>query len=371
MLDEDKCRANIRRMAEKSERSNARFRPHFKTHQSLAIGEWFRDAGVTAITVSSVKMADYFSKAWRDITVAVPFNLLETDRINRIDQDCMLNLCVMHVNTVKHLASHLERDVGVYIKVDVGYHRTGLVSDDPRIQSILDYLEKSARMTFKGFLGHAGHSYYANSRAEVDAVARQSREIMFKLRERHSAQFPALELSLGDTPSCSVIEDFTGVDELRPGNLVFYDLTQYTIGSCSLGDIAVAMACPIIASQEGKLIIHGGSVHFSKDCLKDKAADGRSQACYGWVVEASGTNWSGAWRPECLGLKLTALSQELGAITGPEKLLAQHTVGDILLVYPVHSCLTASEMKAYTTLKGERLLHLEAEYPLISSPFER
>jgi len=33
------------------------------------------------------------------------------------------------------------------------------------------------------------------------------------------------------------------VDEIRPGNFVFYDLMQYRIGSCSVGQIAVAMAC--------------------------------------------------------------------------------------------------------------------------------
>lgn len=85
LLDEQRCRANIRLMAEKARRNNVRFRPHFKSHQSAIIGEWFREEGVRAITVSSVGMASYFAEAgWDDITVAFPVNLREMDEIDRV-----------------------------------------------------------------------------------------------------------------------------------------------------------------------------------------------------------------------------------------------------------------------------------------------
>ncbi len=85
LVDEALCRRNIARMAEKARIAGVRFRPHFKTHQSAAIGEWFREAGVTAITVSSVSMARYFSGAgWSDITIAFPVNLREMEEINRL-----------------------------------------------------------------------------------------------------------------------------------------------------------------------------------------------------------------------------------------------------------------------------------------------
>ncbi len=43
-------------MAEKARINDVVFRPHFKTHQSHKIGQWFRNEGVNAITVSSIKM---------------------------------------------------------------------------------------------------------------------------------------------------------------------------------------------------------------------------------------------------------------------------------------------------------------------------
>ena len=74
LVDEKKCRANIQKIADKAKRNNVEFRAHFKTHQSLAIGRWFKDAGVNKITVSSLDMAKYFASEWNDITVAFPVN---------------------------------------------------------------------------------------------------------------------------------------------------------------------------------------------------------------------------------------------------------------------------------------------------------
>ena len=45
VLDELRVRSNIRRMAHRARQNQVRFRPHFKTHQSAAIGEWFRERG--------------------------------------------------------------------------------------------------------------------------------------------------------------------------------------------------------------------------------------------------------------------------------------------------------------------------------------
>lgn len=75
------ARRNIAFMAEKAYRQGVRFRPHFKTHQSAVVGEWFREQGVQAITVSSVDMARYFADhGWQDILIAFPVNLHQMAR---------------------------------------------------------------------------------------------------------------------------------------------------------------------------------------------------------------------------------------------------------------------------------------------------
>ncbi len=75
ILDESRARRNLARMAAKARQQGVRFRPHFKTHQSVEMGGWFREEGVSSITVSSVDMAVYFAQAgWDDILIAFTAN---------------------------------------------------------------------------------------------------------------------------------------------------------------------------------------------------------------------------------------------------------------------------------------------------------
>ena len=82
-LDEAKCKTNIAFMAERAKNHDVTLRPHFKTHQCLEIGRWFKEKDITKITVSSLTMAKYFAEEWDDITVAFPVNILEIDLIMR------------------------------------------------------------------------------------------------------------------------------------------------------------------------------------------------------------------------------------------------------------------------------------------------
>ncbi len=67
ILDKEKCLRNIKTMLDKSRKHGLIFRPHFKTHQSAVIGNWFSEFGVTSITVSSVFMAEYFAdNGWKE-----------------------------------------------------------------------------------------------------------------------------------------------------------------------------------------------------------------------------------------------------------------------------------------------------------------
>lgn len=85
LLDVEKCKTNIRTMAQKAKGHRLKLRPHFKTHQSAQIGEWIRAEGISTCTVSSVKMAEYFAHhGWNDILIAFPVNVLESEKLNEL-----------------------------------------------------------------------------------------------------------------------------------------------------------------------------------------------------------------------------------------------------------------------------------------------
>lgn len=348
LLDEKKCRMNILAMAEKAIKNGVAFRPHFKTHQSLEIGRWFKEAGVDRITVSSLEMASYFAPEWKDITVAFPVNILEIHTINKLARKIHLNLLIESVETARFLKENLRFESGFFIKIDVGTGRTGLKPDETdTIDAILQWTEDSDNLRFKGFLAHAGHTYQCRTNEDILRVHESTLAIMAALKKQYQEKYPGLIISVGDTPGCSVAENFTGADELRPGNFVFYDLVQHQIGSCGFDQIAVAMACPIVAIHQNRneIVVYGGGVHFSKDNMQDEQLG----TIYGKIAAMKDNGW-GEVIP---GMYVRSLSQEHGIVVVPPSEMPKYKIGDYLIVLPVHSCMTADLMRQYLTTDGE------------------
>jgi D-serine deaminase-like pyridoxal phosphate-dependent protein len=346
LIDEKKCNSNIKMMVDKAHNHDVELRPHFKTHQSLEIGSWFKAVGVKKITVSSLTMARYFADEWDDILVAFPVNINEIDTINELALKTKLHVNVEHPESVKFLSKHLKTSISIYIQVDVGYHRTGInPSNTDCINDILRIVDESDDLTFVGFYAHSGHTYNCRSVADIQKIHAKSLQKLSGL----SKHFPFAKIALGDTPSCSVAQDFSGVDEMCPGNFVFYDLMQYQIGSCDVSQIAVALACPIVAihKDRAELVIYGGGVHFSKERLEDSEG-----VIYGMVVEETNSGW-GNFIPD---MYVQGLSQEHGIISAPLDVIDNYQIGDHLLILPVHSCITANLMKRYLTLEGKEIL---------------
>lgn len=351
ILNKEQSLANISRMQEKAKKSGALLRPHFKTHNSAYIGNWFRRLGIHSITVSSATMAKFFSAyGWRDITIAVPVNILEMNLINELANELNLNIQADTSDILQAIENGLNYQVGFYIEIDTGHHRSGVFWKDlTEIDRMLDYLSRSNRLKFRGFLTHPGHTYSADSKEEILDIYKDMVQKMNYLKDFYREAWPELTISVGDTPSCSLVEDFSGVDEIRPGNFIFYDLMQYSLGSCSLEDIAVAMACPVISKNlsRSEVVIYGGATHFSKDFLYKS----NGEHIYGYVVRFHEKGWTNPV-PEAY---LANLTQEHGIIRAPREFIEETRIGDVLGVLPVHSCLTVHLMKGYQTIEGEAI----------------
>jgi D-serine deaminase-like pyridoxal phosphate-dependent protein len=348
VLNSETCKRNIRDMALKAREKQLIFRPHFKTHQSASVGEWFRAEGVTAITVSSVTMAQYFAgHGWKDITIAFPVNILEIEDINSLATKVELNLLIESEETAKFLAKKLTARCGFFIKIDTGYHRTGIEASNTILMDNVLRAADSPFLKFKGFLTHSGNAYHTKNAEEIVSIQRFTAENLIRLKKHYHEQFPELILSLGDTPTCSQLPVITGIDEIRPGNFVFYDVMQFALGSCTLDQVAVALVCPVVAMHHNRqeAVIYGGAVHLSKEQM---LLPPDPQPILGLAVAWKGKNWDTG---QLLG-KVRSLSQEHGIIS-----LSQEGCnlkpGDLVAILPVHSCLTAYLMRRYYTLDEE------------------
>jgi len=326
-------------MADKASASSAVFRPHFKTHQSVGVGKWFKESGIEAITVSSLSMANEFADAgWNDITIAFPVNMRELEGYNKLSKKIDLNLLVDSAEVIDGLSSRLDSGTGIFLEIDTGYGRSGIhFSEEDKIRNIIAAIRKSG-LQFKGFLTHSGDTYSAKSPDEIKMIYTKSISILEVLKNN----YPNTIISVGDTPSCSTVHDLSQADELRPGNFVYYDLMQFYLGSCTIKDIAVSVACPVtgIYPERNEIVIYGGAVHLSKEFL-DK--DGKF---FGLVVKYTDEGWTAP----IAATRLSSLSQEHGLISTTPGFLKTLSHGDLLGVLPVHSCLTANLLRENTLI---------------------
>jgi len=351
ILDRERAINNIKKMARKAKNSGVRFRPHFKTHRSAQIGEWFKKFDVRSITVSSVDMALYFSKnGWKDITIAFPVNILEIKKINELAKEINLNLLVESKETTLFLRKNVKFNVNMWIKIDVGFKRTGISwNNSDKVMMLAKEIERSDNLSFKGILTHAGHSYNARSTEEIREIYLDTLSKMKHVQHELNVNgFSDVEISVGDTPTCSAVENFNGVDEIRPGSFVFYDIMQLNLSSCSEIEIAVAVACPIVAKHEerNEIVIYGGATHLSKDFILNE----NGKKIFGYVSLPEKNGWSSLIKDTYV----SSLTQEHGIVKADDG-IPKTQIGDILMIMPVHSCLTANLMRKFLTLEGDIL----------------
>jgi D-serine deaminase-like pyridoxal phosphate-dependent protein len=347
IVDETRARANIAAMAAKARRSGVAFRPHFKTHQSPVVGRWFADEGVDHITVSSVKMAEQFAESgWIDITVAFLVNPLELPRIANLAEYLgrrggRLGLTVDSVAGAGAVAG---LDADVWVKVDTGYGRTGVPWDsDKKLAAVLAEINNPA-----GLLTHTGHSYDVRGGRGLKELLTETVERLTSART--NSGLADLKLSVGDTPCCSAAENFTGVDEIRPGNFVYNDLMQLQIGSCAENQLAAAAVCPVVGiyPDRNQVVVQGGAVHLSKESLA--LPDGQTIHGQLGTLDLPPAGQAG------LGKVLTqapviSLSQEHGVIEMPGELGDKLEIGDLVVVWPVHSCLMCDLLRDIVLLR--------------------
>ena len=352
LLDEKICRHNLQIMAEKAKRHGKKLIPHFKTAQSHLVGKWAMEYGVKEITVSSIKMATYFcGQGWDNIHIAFPFNPLETKTLSALAKNQSLSVQLINEAVTEKLAQELENPVGFFIEIDAGYGRTGVeVTDFGLMEAILRKAKSTDKLKFKGFYLHAGHSYYEK---DISKIYEQTRAALNMLKNKYRSEYPDIVTRTGDTPGCSVIEDFGDIDELGPGNFVFYDMMQVALGSCKREDVAVALVVPVvdIKKERKEILVHGGGVHLAKDVLTEP--DGGKN--FGEVVYLTENGWSIPGQRSFL----KSISQEHGIIKASDELLAKVKVGDLLGILPIHSCMTADCMRSYLTINGETVDHAE------------
>lgn len=348
LVDRTILQRNCTRMRDKAHASGVGFRPHVKTHKSVEIGRMQHGGMTGPITVSTLAEAEAFAaEGFRDITYAVPIAPTR-EKIHRaaaLARDVERLSVLIDSEPALRALEEFDFTFDVFLKVDCGYHRAGVDPQSPDSVRLALAMARSERVRFQGLLTHAGHSYHARDVAEIRRVAAEESGSLTRFRALLASEgVPEAHVhrSIGSTPTAAVVDRFSECEEVRPGNYVFFDAFQATIGSCTLDDVAVSVLTTVVGSypDRGTMIVDAGALALSKDLGPDHIDP---KFGYGVVCDLER-------RP--LPMRLVALSQEHGRIAAKSLV----PVGTRLRIIPNHSCLTSAMYDAYHILDRGRVV---------------
>lgn len=355
ILDRARLRANCARMAERMRGFGVDLRPHMKTAKSWSVANIATEGFSGALTVSTLQEAEYFiDLGARDVTYAIGITPEKLARVHALQQGgATLHVLTDDPGVAQTIAAAGEKwdtEFSVLLDVDVGYGRSGISPDSEELLDIASLLANARGARLTGVLTHAGHSYDAEGLAAIRVIATEERDRIVAAAHRLREEGHACPIiSLGSTPSCSVVDHLDGVTEARPGNYMFYDLMMVERGICDFADIAVSVLASVTVakSERNYAVADAGGLALSKDREANRGAF--DNIGYGVVCAVSDAE-------PIPGVIVKGVSQEHGKLgprdgntTLPGDLMR---IGNKLRILPNHSCMTAAAYDRYYVVDG-------------------
>ncbi|XP_076033888.1 D-serine dehydratase-like [Oratosquilla oratoria] len=335
VVDLPKVEKNCATMLETCKKFGVQLRAQTKTHKTIE-GSILQTGGTRrSIVTSTLDEAELFAKNhFDDILYGFPliphhlprvFQLtktLETFHV-MVDSD-------VAVDTLSANSPPEGKKWSVFLKIDCGNKRAGVWWENKDAERLAVRIHGTPNTIFKGIYAHCGNSYSE----PVTNARNNSIDRMLAVSERIvSSGVPCPTVGIGSTPSCrQPCPEMEKLTELHPGNYVFLDVQQSTLGSCTYDDIACSVATRVIGHypHRNQMLIDCGFLGLSKQ---------------GWGCMRTGY---GVFRGHP-NLKLCAMTQEIGFVEPLEGSLdfAQFPINSLLHILPWHSCATAAMYPYY------------------------
>jgi D-serine deaminase-like pyridoxal phosphate-dependent protein len=342
VVDLDVLEGNVARLAAAARTAGVRLRPHAKTHKCPDIGRLQLATGAVGLSLAKVSEAEVFARAgFDDLFVAYP--TVGSDKARRLlalQERARLAVGVDSVAGAASLgavfaAAGLRLDVR--LKVDVGYHRVGVAPEDAlgvaRAVAALPGIE------LRGVFTHAGHAYAAPTPEAVAEIARAEARTLAEVAAALRTDGLAIdEVSVGSTPTARAALGAGGISECRPGNYVFHDATQVSLGTCALEDCALTVVATVVSVPgPGRAFVDAGSKTLSSDALRPRPGG------HGWILGRRS--------------RLASLSEEHGWVEVAEG--ESFRVGERVRILPNHACVVAN---LHDRLHGARAGRIETVF---------
>ncbi|MGD8774969.1 MAG: D-TA family PLP-dependent enzyme [Syntrophobacterales bacterium] len=341
VMDLDIVDRNLERMQGKAAKHSATLRPHIKTHKIPELALKQTRLGAVGVTVAKISEAEVMAEAGiNDIFIA---NQVVTEekikRLVALAKKVQLSVGMDSIAAARKLSDIFTAaglDIDYLIEIDSGLNRCGVLPGRDAVE-LYQAMSGLPSLRLKGIFTHAGQVYGASSLSEVMEVSRHESRIMAQtaLAFGEAGASPDV-ISVGSTPTMKVWQGLEGVNEIRPGNYIFHDAIQISLGVATVEECALTIVATVISRpSRQRAVIDGGSKAFSSD----RGAHGKEMASGFGIVSGKKA-------------RLERLSEEHGIMSlDPDEDL---DIGDRVRVIPNHACAVVNLFdRAYGIRNGE------------------
>jgi len=353
LIDLESMEHNIRKMAEYYSHTNAKLRPHMKTHKTPIITHKQIEAGAIGVTCQKLEEAEIFARAgikgilisnqgagerkiarlvilsnWADVTVGV---------------DDLEN-----VRAISRAAQAVSARVNVAIEIYMG--RCGVEDGRPAVE-LADQIRRLPGICFKGIWSHDLSTPDIVSFAE--RKAKHEAEMKRVIATKHMMEQAGIKVEIVScgysatwniTPECS-----PEITDVQVGSYVLMDWPYRQLEGMEDFRCALSVLTTVISKNAAKGDRKNVIV---TDCgIKSIATE--HTANYGITVFPKVKDLPGA--------QVLVHSEEHALIQLDEETFQRVTVGDRLELIPSHCCSTCNLHDRFYALRGERV---EAVWPI-------
>ena len=333
ILNADRLKENEEIMRGFLTGSQARLRPHFKSHKCSRIARLQMEAGAKGITCAKLGEAEVLVDAGiPDILIAN--QVVQPSKLARLAflaRRAKLTVCVDDAGNAQDLenAARLAGSrIHVYIEVDVGMRRCGVSSFDQAL-GLARQILKSEHLVFGGIQAYAGQLSHEEDVARRMREIRRTEEFLRQGKAYLEQRGIAVKEISGASTATAEVKAIGGVyTEIQAGSYLFMD-TSYQ--RCGLPfQSALSIASTVISKTEDSIVLDVGVKNLGMDQKEPRIMGQQSEDELSFSEEHTAVYRSG------IGSGIS--------------------IGDQLEVLPGHCCTTVNTCDWFWIRRGEEIV---------------
>jgi len=334
LVDYQKLKSNIQKMASFFQDRPAHLRPHFKTPKTVEIAKMQLKAGAKGITCAKTGEAEVLVQAGiKDLLIAN--EIIGETKIKRLirllKKGADLKVAVDSEENIKQLSSLVSRagvKLGVLLDINVGLPRCG-VSPEKGLE-LARLIDQSPGLKLRGIMGYEGHIVLSEDKKMREEECKKSIAKLIQAKELIEKDGRRVKIvSGGGTGTYYITGAYPGVTEVQAGSYCLMDLRYDKLG-LGFEKAMTVLATVISKSFEPFIITDAGEKTMSIE--------------FGM--------------PELIGYpgaRLVMLSEEHGHIL-VEGQMPELKIGGKVEFYPSHICTTVNLNNWLWVIEGERVV---------------